>query len=166
MAAVAVKYPAFQELGAEILTVSTDSADTHRDWHERELSRMVPGGARYPMLSDPGGKIGKQLEFMILINRLTCAAGFSSILRGSFNPSRFWEFLWEGMFRNSCGSCGPSSTIRKPGRSSPAGGSPESPHYRKKNRRKRLPVKSGKSGSRETHFNPWKSPAVRKPGRF
>ncbi len=60
MAAVAVKYPAFLELDAEVLTISVDSAATHRDWHEQELSRMVPGGARFPMLSDPGGKIGTQ----------------------------------------------------------------------------------------------------------
>ena len=60
MAAVAVKYPAFQELGAEVLTISVDSTATHREWHEQELLRMVPGGARYPMLSDPEGKIGKQ----------------------------------------------------------------------------------------------------------
>ena len=58
MAAVAVKYPAFQELGAEVLTVSVDSLPTHREWQEKELSRMVEGGARYPMISDPGGKIG------------------------------------------------------------------------------------------------------------
>lgn len=60
MAAVAVKYPAFQELEAEVLTLSVDSAATHKEWHERELSRMVPGGAQYPMLSDPNGKIGIQ----------------------------------------------------------------------------------------------------------
>jgi len=60
MAAVAVKYPAFEELGSEVLTISVDSPTTHKDWNERELSRMVPGGARYPMLSDPDGKIGKQ----------------------------------------------------------------------------------------------------------
>jgi peroxiredoxin (alkyl hydroperoxide reductase subunit C) len=60
MAAVAVKYPAFQEIGAEILTISVDTPATHQDWQERELSRMVPGGARYPMLSDPEGKIGSQ----------------------------------------------------------------------------------------------------------
>ena len=60
MAAVAVKYPAFQEIGVEILTISVDSPATHRDWQERELSKMVSGGARYPMLSDPGGKIGSQ----------------------------------------------------------------------------------------------------------
>jgi peroxiredoxin (alkyl hydroperoxide reductase subunit C) len=58
LAAVAVKYPAFQELEAEVLAVSVDSVDTHRRWQERELSRMVKGGALFPMLSDPEGKIG------------------------------------------------------------------------------------------------------------
>jgi len=59
MAAVAVKYPAFQELGAEILAASVDSVKTHQEWHEKELSRMVKGGALYPMISDPEGKIGR-----------------------------------------------------------------------------------------------------------
>src|SRR3972149_1854740 len=58
MAAVAVKYPAFQELGAEVLAVSVDSATTHKEWHETELSRMVEGGALYSMIADPEGKIG------------------------------------------------------------------------------------------------------------
>jgi alkyl hydroperoxide reductase subunit AhpC len=58
MAAVAVKYPAFQEIGAEVLALSVDTAATHRDWQDRELSRMVPGGARFPLLSDPDGEIG------------------------------------------------------------------------------------------------------------
>ena len=58
MAAVAVKYPAFRELGAEVLAVSVDRATTHKEWHERELSRIVEGGVLFPMISDPGGKIG------------------------------------------------------------------------------------------------------------
>jgi len=58
MAAVAVKYPAFRELGTEVLSVSVDSVSTHRDWQEKELSRMVKGGVLFPMISDPGGKIG------------------------------------------------------------------------------------------------------------
>ena len=62
MAAVAVKYPAFQDLGAEILTVSVDSLATHQRWQEKEISRMVDGGARYPMISDPGGKIGSLFD--------------------------------------------------------------------------------------------------------
>ena len=35
-----------------------DSVDSHREWQEEELSRMVRGGALFPMLSDTGGKIG------------------------------------------------------------------------------------------------------------
>ncbi len=58
MAAVAVKYPAFRELGTEVLSVSVDSVSTHRDWQEKELSRMVKGGVLFPMVSDPDGRIG------------------------------------------------------------------------------------------------------------
>ncbi len=58
MAAVAVKYPAFKELGAEVLAISTDPLITHREWQEKELFRMVEGGVRYPMISDPEGRIG------------------------------------------------------------------------------------------------------------
>jgi alkyl hydroperoxide reductase subunit AhpC len=58
LAAVAVKYPAFRELGTEVLAISVDSVDSHREWQEKELSQMVRGGALFPMLSDPKGKIG------------------------------------------------------------------------------------------------------------
>jgi alkyl hydroperoxide reductase subunit AhpC len=58
LAAVAVKYPAFQELGTEVLAVSVDGVDTHRQWQEQELVRMVKDGVLFPMLSDPDGQIG------------------------------------------------------------------------------------------------------------
>jgi peroxiredoxin (alkyl hydroperoxide reductase subunit C) len=58
VAAVAVKYPAFQELGAEILMVSTDAINSHREWQEKVLTRMVPGGAKFPLISDSAGTIG------------------------------------------------------------------------------------------------------------
>jgi peroxiredoxin (alkyl hydroperoxide reductase subunit C) len=58
IAAAAVKYPAFRELGAEVLVVSTDTVDTHREFQEKVLSRMVSGGARFPLVSDPLGVIG------------------------------------------------------------------------------------------------------------
>jgi peroxiredoxin (alkyl hydroperoxide reductase subunit C) len=58
MAAVAVKHPAFQELGAEILVVSTDTINSHSEWQEKVLSRMVPGGAKFPLISDASGAIG------------------------------------------------------------------------------------------------------------
>jgi alkyl hydroperoxide reductase subunit AhpC len=58
LAAVAVKYREFQKLGVEVLAVSVDSVYSHKVWQEVELSKMVDGGAPYPMLSDSGGKIG------------------------------------------------------------------------------------------------------------
>jgi alkyl hydroperoxide reductase subunit AhpC len=59
LAAVAVKYPAFLELDAEVLAISVDSISSHKEWQEKELSRMIQGGIRFPMLSDPDGMIGK-----------------------------------------------------------------------------------------------------------
>ena len=59
MAAVAVKYPAFKELGAEVLAISVDSIESHREWQEKKLAFMVRGGVRFPMISDPGGALGR-----------------------------------------------------------------------------------------------------------
>lgn len=42
----------------QVLSISVDSNYSHKVWQEVELSKMVPGGIPYPMLSDPGGKIG------------------------------------------------------------------------------------------------------------
>jgi len=46
-------------MNVEVLSVSVDSRFTHKIWQEQELSKMVDGGVPYPMLSDPGGKIGQ-----------------------------------------------------------------------------------------------------------
>jgi len=58
IAAAAVKYPAFRELGAELLAVSSDPVEVHRDFQEQVLDGMVNGGARFPLVSDPLGRIG------------------------------------------------------------------------------------------------------------
>jgi len=58
LSAVAVKYPELQELGVEVLSMSIDSRFIHKVWNESELSKMVEGGVRWPMLSDAGGRIG------------------------------------------------------------------------------------------------------------
>lgn len=52
-------YPEFQKLGAKVLSVSTDSRFVHKIWQEQELSKMVENGVPFPMLSDPGGRIGE-----------------------------------------------------------------------------------------------------------
>jgi alkyl hydroperoxide reductase subunit AhpC len=58
LAAVAARYSKFQELGAEVLAMSTDSRFIHKMWQEHELSKMIEGGVPFPMLSDAGGRIG------------------------------------------------------------------------------------------------------------
>jgi peroxiredoxin (alkyl hydroperoxide reductase subunit C) len=58
LAAIAAKYPDFKNMGVEVLAISTDSRFTHKMWQEEELSKMVPGGVPFPMLSDPRGQIG------------------------------------------------------------------------------------------------------------
>ena len=45
-------------MGVEVLSISVDSVFSHKVWQEVELSKMVKGGIPYPMLSDPGGRIG------------------------------------------------------------------------------------------------------------
>lgn len=38
--------------------MSVDSVFVHKMWDEHELTKMVPGGVLFPMLSDGGGKVG------------------------------------------------------------------------------------------------------------
>ncbi len=59
MAAVAANYDRFRELGAEVLTISTDSVYTHKAWNDNELVKMVEEGCPFPMLSDPEGQVGR-----------------------------------------------------------------------------------------------------------
>lgn len=58
MAAVAANYDDFKSLGVEVLAMSTDSRFVHQIWQAEELSKMVPGGVPFPILSDAGGRIG------------------------------------------------------------------------------------------------------------
>jgi len=59
LSAVAYKYDEIKSLGVQILAMSTDSRFVHKIWQENELSKMVPGGVPFPMLSDAGGSIGR-----------------------------------------------------------------------------------------------------------
>jgi len=58
LAAVASKRDELKSLGVQVLSVSVDSRFTHKIWQEEELSKMVPDGFPFPMLSDAGGRIG------------------------------------------------------------------------------------------------------------
>jgi alkyl hydroperoxide reductase subunit AhpC len=58
LAAVAVKHEEIKALGVVMLAMSVDSRFTHKIWQEEELSKMVPGGVPFPLMSDAGGRIG------------------------------------------------------------------------------------------------------------
>ncbi len=51
---LAEHYDEFQALGAEILSVSTDTAYVHKAWHD---TSPAIAKVRYPMVADPAGKI-------------------------------------------------------------------------------------------------------------
>jgi peroxiredoxin (alkyl hydroperoxide reductase subunit C) len=59
LTAVAARYDEIKALDAEVLAMSVDSRFTHKMWDKHELSKMTQGGVPYPMLSDPGGRIGR-----------------------------------------------------------------------------------------------------------
>ena len=59
MAAVAARKDELDELGVQVLSVSTNSHFVHKIWQEEELSKMVEGGFPWPMVSDGTGAIGR-----------------------------------------------------------------------------------------------------------
>lgn len=66
-------YPKFQEVGAEVLSVSTDTWFVHKAWHDHSESIKK---INYPMAADPTGKISRALGVYIEEEGLA--------LRGSF----------------------------------------------------------------------------------
>jgi len=59
LAAVAAHKAELDELGVEVLAVSTNSQFVHKIWQETELSKMVEGGFPWPMVADMTGSIGR-----------------------------------------------------------------------------------------------------------
>ncbi len=45
-----------------MLVCSVDSQFVHKSWEEHELKKLMPDGVPYPMLADPGGKVGQLYE--------------------------------------------------------------------------------------------------------
>jgi peroxiredoxin (alkyl hydroperoxide reductase subunit C) len=55
-------YPKFQEAGAEVISVSTDTAFVHKAWHDESTAI---GKVNYPMGADPTGAVSKQFGVYI-----------------------------------------------------------------------------------------------------
>ena len=59
---VAALYPKFQEAGAEVISVSTDTAFVHKAWHDE--SEAI-GKVNYLMGADPTGAVSKLFDVYI-----------------------------------------------------------------------------------------------------
>lgn len=92
---LADNYAAFQELGVEIYSVSTDTHFTHKAWHD---TSDTIGKIQYPMIGDPTGEITRNFEVM--------RDGQGLADRGTFliDPDgviQFMEITAEGIGRNA-----------------------------------------------------------------
>ncbi len=62
LADLAANYDKFKEAGAEVYSVSSDSAHTHKAWHEHsDLIKNV----NYPMLADTAHRLATDFEVLI-----------------------------------------------------------------------------------------------------
>lgn len=66
-------YPQFRKVGAEIISISTDTAFAHKAWHDTSEAIQI---VTYPMGADPTGKISRAFGTYIEENGLA--------LRGTF----------------------------------------------------------------------------------
>ncbi len=74
-------YPKFKEVGAEILSFSTDTAFAHKAWHDTSPAIKQ---IEYPMGSDPSGKISYAFGTLIEGGDMPLTADEGLSLRGSF----------------------------------------------------------------------------------
>lgn len=59
---LADNYENFKNLGAEVLSASTDTVFVHKAWHDAsETIRKI----KFPMLADPSGKLSRDYEVMV-----------------------------------------------------------------------------------------------------
>lgn len=74
-------YPKFQELNAEIISVSTDTVFTHKAWHD--ASHAIKE-IKYPMAADPSGKLASAFGVLIEGDGPELTADEGLALRGTF----------------------------------------------------------------------------------
>lgn len=69
----AQNYSKFKKLGAEIMSISTDTAFAHKAWHDHSdaISKV-----KYPMLADPSGKVCREFGTYIEDEGLSVRATF------------------------------------------------------------------------------------------
>ena len=78
---LAALYPKFQELNAEIISISSDTVFTHKAWHDTsEGIKKID----YPMAADPSGKISSAFGVLIEGGEAALTPDEGLALRGTF----------------------------------------------------------------------------------
>ncbi|MDD3531029.1 MAG: redoxin domain-containing protein [Candidatus Pacebacteria bacterium] len=78
---LAALYPNFQKLGAEIISISTDTVFTHKAWRDVSPNIKKIG---YPMAADPSGKMADAFGVLIEGNGPELTPDEGLALRGTF----------------------------------------------------------------------------------
>lgn len=102
-------YPKFQDLNAEIISVSTDTVFTHKAWHDTSAGiRQI----KYPMAADTSGKLSRAFGVLIEGGESALTPDEGLALRGTFiiDPARILRSM--EINDNSIGRRG-SETLRK-----------------------------------------------------
>lgn len=66
-------YPEFKKLGAEVISISTDTNYVHKAWHDHS---PAIGKVTYPMLADPSGAVCRAFGTLIESEGLSRRASF------------------------------------------------------------------------------------------
>lgn len=74
-------YPRFQELNAEIISISSDTVFTHKAWHN--TSKGI-AQIKYPMAADPSGKLSSAFGVLIEGGEAVLTQDEGLALRGTF----------------------------------------------------------------------------------
>lgn len=74
-------YPKFQELGAEVLSVSCDTVFAHKVWHDTSAAIKQ---IAYPMASDPSGKLAYAFGVLVEGGKAELTPDEGLALRGTF----------------------------------------------------------------------------------
>lgn len=85
---LAENYEKFKDLGAEIISVSTDTAFVHKAWHDN--SKTIKK-IKFPMLADPTTRVCKNYETLILEEGLSLRATFLIDPEGTIKAYEFHD---------------------------------------------------------------------------
>ncbi|MDE2173469.1 MAG: redoxin domain-containing protein [Patescibacteria group bacterium] len=74
-------YPKFQELNAEIISISSDTVFTHKAWHDTSAGIKQ---IRYPMAADPSGKLAYAFGVLVEGGEAALTPDEGLAMRGTF----------------------------------------------------------------------------------